>query len=83
MGLASIAGSPPSGLDFAAQGAADEFSQAQVRAPRFRGQEFVDLPRESERHRDTALGQLRSGHAAICIIVSYTLSRVNFLADSP
>ena len=80
--LTSIAGSPSSGRDFAAQGAADEFSQAQFRAPRLRGQKFVDLSRESKRHRDTALGQLRSGHAVICIIVSYTLSRLNFLAVS-
>ena len=47
---------------------------------RFIEQELLDLSREPERHRHTAFEQLRSGHEAMCIIVSYTLSRLNFLA---
>jgi hypothetical protein len=68
------------GLDFAAQDAADKFRNAQPLAPRFLGQTFLGLSRQAERHRDTALGQFRSGHADICMIVSYTLSRPKILA---
>ena len=81
--LAFMAGrSPRGGLDFAIQCAPDEFCQAQFLAARPFGQPFLGLSRQAERHRDTALGQLRSGHATICIIVSYTLSRPNSLAVS-
>ena len=61
-------------LDLAAQGATDQFGEANLLAPRFGGQNFLDLSREAERHRDTAFRQFRSGHEAMCIIVSYTLS---------
>jgi transposase-like protein len=79
---ASIAASRSGGPDFAAQGTADNFGQALLRAPRLRGQTSVDLSRESKRHGDTALRQFRSGHNAICLIISYTVSRANFLAVS-
>jgi hypothetical protein len=39
----------------------------------------VDVSREPKRHGDTAFRQLRSGHEAMCIIVSYTVSRRIFL----
>jgi hypothetical protein len=50
------------GLDFAAQGATDKFRNAQLLAPRFLSQTFLGLSGQAERHRYTALGQLRSGH---------------------
>ena len=78
--LAPIAGSPETGLDFAAQDAPDKFRNAQFRAARLPGQAFLGLSRQSERHGDTALGQFRSGHADICMIVSYTLSRTKIVA---
>jgi hypothetical protein len=80
--LTFMVATPPSGgLDFAVQEAADEFRNAQPLAARFLGQPFLGLTREAERHRDTALGQFRSGHADICMILSYTLSRLKILAD--
>ena len=68
------------GLDFAAQDTPDKFRNAQPLAPRFLDQTLLGLSREAERHRYTALGQFRSGHADICMIVSYTLSRPKILA---
>ena len=65
-------------LDFAAQGAPDKLSKADLLAPRFLGPTSLGLSRQPERHRHTAFGQSRSGHTAICIIVSYTLSRPDF-----
>jgi hypothetical protein len=79
--LTAMAGSSPSGgLDFAAQDAADKFRNAQSLPSRFVSQPFLGLSREAERHRYTALGQFRSGHADTCMIVSYTLSRLKILA---
>jgi hypothetical protein len=76
-----MAGSSQSGgCDFAAQNAADKFRNAQALPSRSLGQTFLGLSRETERHRDTALGQFRSGHADICMIVSYTLSRPKIVA---
>src|SRR2546423_2535571 len=65
-------------LDFAAQGAADEFSEAQLFAPRFRHETLLDRSGKTECHRDTVLERSCSGHEPICIIVSYTLSRPEF-----
>ena len=62
--LTSMAGNSESGgLDFAAQGATDKFRNAQLLAPRFLSQTFLGLSGQAERHRYTALGQFRSGHA--------------------
>src|SRR5437588_12972548 len=81
--LAFMAGrSLRGGLDFAIQCAPDEFRQAQFLAARPFGQPFLGLSRQAARHRDTALGEVRSGHAAVCIIVSYTVSSPNSLAVS-
>jgi hypothetical protein len=60
------------GPNLAAQCATDQFSEAHVFAARFIEQELLDVSREAERHRHTACWQLRSGHEAMCIIVSYT-----------
>ena len=70
----------PRGPDLAEQGAPDQFGEARLLASRFIEQELFDLSRQAERYRYTAFGQLRSGHEIMCIIVSYTLSRLNFLA---
>jgi predicted transcriptional regulator len=69
-------------VNFAVQDAPDEFGQAQILAPRFFGPTLLGLSREAERHGYAAGGQFRSGHGAICMILSYTLSRPNFLAVS-
>jgi len=58
--------------DLAAQGATNQFGEAQVFASRFLEQELLEVSREPERHRHAAFWQLRSGHEAMCIIVSYT-----------
>jgi hypothetical protein len=63
------------GFDFAAQCAPDELRKAELLAPGFRSQAFLCLSRQPERYGYTVLGQFRSGHYAICIIVSYTMSR--------
>jgi hypothetical protein len=60
------------GPDLAAQGATNQFGEAHVFASRFLEEELLDVSREAERHRETAFWQLRSGHVAMCIIVSYT-----------
>jgi hypothetical protein len=41
----SFAGAGPGGFDLAAQGAADQFRNAQFLAPRFVGQDFSGLSR--------------------------------------
>jgi hypothetical protein len=61
----------PGGLDLAAQGAADQFGNANLFPPRFDGQDFSDLSREAERHRHTAVKQFRSGHEA-CVLWYHT-----------
>jgi hypothetical protein len=58
--------------DLAAQCATYQFGEAHVFASRFIEQELLDVSREPERHRHTAFWQLRSGHEAMCIIVSHT-----------
>ena len=70
--LAFIAGGASAGgFDLAAQGATDQFGKSQVLAPRFAGQNFLDLSWYAERHRCTAFGQLRSGHE-ICVLLHHT-----------
>lgn len=66
--------------DLAVQGATYQFGEAQLLASRLIAQEPLDVSRETERHRHTAFWQFRSGHKVMCIIVSYTMSRLNFLA---
>ena len=61
-------GGSPGGLDLAAQGAADQFGKANRFLLRFIGESLSDLSREAERHRHTAVKQLRSGHEA-CVLL--------------
>jgi hypothetical protein len=81
-GLPSARPRRPCGPDLAAQGVTYQFGEAHLLASGFLEQELLDLSREPERHRHTAFWQFRSGHEAMCIIVSYTLSTLNFLALS-
>jgi hypothetical protein len=80
--LAFIAGGPHSAPELTGQGAPDKFSQAQVLAPGLVGPKLLGLSRNAERQGDAATRQLRSGHVAISIIDSYTLSILNLLAGS-
>ncbi|MEN3370586.1 MAG: hypothetical protein V7609_2729 [Verrucomicrobiota bacterium] len=84
--LAAVSGSFPlqrsCGPDLAAQCATYQFREAHLLTSRLIEQELLDLSREPERYRHTAFWQLRSGHEAMCIIVSYTMSTLNFLAVS-
>jgi hypothetical protein len=61
----------PGSLDLAAQGAVDQFGKANRFLLRSIGERFSDLSREAERHRHTAVKQLRSGHEA-CVLWYHT-----------
>jgi hypothetical protein len=83
-GLTSIAKISEAGdLDFAAQGAPDEFGNAQLLAPRYLGQTFLDLAGQAERHRDTALRQFRSGHASSVLLHHTHCQGRKFLPSPP
>jgi hypothetical protein len=69
-------------LDFTAQGAPDEFGQAQLLPARFLGPSPLDRSREPESHRHTAFGQFRSGHAASVLLYHTHCQDPNLIAVS-
>lgn len=58
----------------------DQLRQAELLALRLVQKALVDFARQPECYGHAAFWQVRSGHETTCIIVSYTMSTLNYLA---